>query len=133
MANTKIDEEFRKGTRIQLGTIRCLVAHAEMGTVEVRSRNGLSIEDPKADIEISAKLKVRDFTTKDWEKSGKGAGRKNLRVLIDLENASIIWKGEDLQICNKDEILQGVRELLTGARRERVPLNPENREIEDED
>lgn len=133
MTTMTVEEEFKKETRMHLGTIRCMKAHAEMCTVEVRSKNGYTISDPAADIEITAKLKVRDFTTHSWEESGKGAGRKNLRVLVDLDNARLIWKDEELQIVNLSEILDGIQELLTGAKRERIPLNPANNESATDD
>jgi len=122
-----INEEFEKETRVNLGTIRCMRPHAEMCTVEVRSKNGHPLSDPRADIEITAKLKVRDFTTDSWEKSGKGAGRKNLRVIVDLENARLLWKNEELKIVNLAEILDGIQELLTGAKRDKISLHPTER------
>ena len=126
-------EEFDRETRMDLGTIRCMRPHAETCNVEVRSKNGYAISDPNADIEITARLKVRDFTTDSWERSGKGAGRKNLRVIVDLEKAKLFWKGEELKIVNLAEILDGVQELLTGAQRERVSLHPTKGTILDED
>jgi hypothetical protein len=121
------DEEFAKGTRIQLGTIRCMIAHAERCTVEIRSKNKRSINDPQADLEITAKLKIRDFTAPSWEENGTGAGRKEVRVIVDLSNHQLLWKNEDLKIVNKDEILDGIQELLTGAKRERIAFNPAHR------
>ena len=132
MAINTREEEFKKETLMNIGTIRCMKAHCEICEVEVRSKNGFAISDPNADIEIIARLKVRDFTTDSWEKAGRGAGRKNLRVIVDLENAKLLWKNEELQIVNLAEILDGIQELLTGAQRERVPLNPENEPIPDE-
>ena len=133
MANRKTVEDFDKETKMCLGTIRCMQPHAETCTVEVRSKNGHTISDPNADIEITARLKVRDFTVNSWEKSGKGAGRKNLRVIVDLEQAKLLWKGEELKIVNLDEILDGVQELITGAQRERISLHPAKGIILDED
>lgn len=118
-------EEFEKGTRADLGTIRCIAPHCEMCTVQIKSLNGHTLSDPRADIQVSASLKVRDFTTDSWEKSGKGAGRKNLKVIVDLENHQLIWKGEPLRIVNLSEILDGIQELLTGAKREKMNLRGE--------
>jgi hypothetical protein len=112
-------------TVLDLGVFRCIQPHCENCSVEIRSMNGREINDPKAEIQIIAHLKVRDFTVDSWRDKGKNAKRHNMRVIVDLENAQLLHAGKPLQLSNLDEILAGIREVLGGAAREQELLRPE--------
>ena len=115
-------------TVLNLGTFRCIQPHCESCNVEIRSMNNREINDPKAKIRIFAYLKVRDFTVTSWCEKGKNAKRHNIRVIVDLENAQLLYSGKPLQLSNLDEILAGIRETLGGAKRMQEPLRPKKEE-----
>lgn len=117
--------DFSNQLSADLGWFRCSHPHVEMANnVRMRSRNGLSLTHPDCDIEISADIKVRDFTEKRWAEVGAGAHRKNMHVIVDLENGKLLWKGDALQVVNLQEVLEAIHALLTGAKSEPVTLDP---------
>jgi len=107
---------------LDIGSFRCIQAHCEMCTVEMRLLNGLDVSDPRSEIQVIASLKVRDFTVPSWSEKGKGAKRHNIKCVVDLENAQLLWHSKPLDLSNLEEILAGIGELLGGVKRENKPL-----------
>jgi len=118
-------ERIEKGTQVRLEPVRCVSAHIETCVADIISRNGLPINDPNSDVIIKAKIMCRNFTTPTWVSRGKGAGRMDLKVILDLENGQILSKdGVPLNFINTKEILDGVYRHISGGDREIPAINP---------